>query len=78
MFLDPPTQSLFADWEAKATDVVGRLRPDAGRRPDDPLTAELVGELSLKSENFRARWAAHTVKRKTHDTCGCVTRSSAS
>jgi transcriptional regulator with XRE-family HTH domain len=68
VFLDPGARRLFADWQSKASDVVGQLRLDAGRHPDDPLLAELVGELSLKSEDFRTMWAAHDVKRKTHDT----------
>lgn len=66
-FLDPAARRLFADWPAKASDVVGQLRLDAGRHVDDPLLAELIGELSLKSERFRTMWAAHDVKRKTHD-----------
>jgi transcriptional regulator with XRE-family HTH domain len=68
VFLDPDSRRLFADWELKASDVVGQLRLDAGQHASDPLLAELVGELSLRSEDFRARWAAHDVKRKTHDT----------
>jgi transcriptional regulator with XRE-family HTH domain len=67
VFLEPDAHQLFANWEAKAADVVGQLRLDAGRHPDDPLLAELVGELSLKSEDFRTMWAAHNVKSKGHD-----------
>ncbi|MFC0108017.1 helix-turn-helix domain-containing protein [Kibdelosporangium aridum] len=67
VFLDPDSQHLFADWETKAADVVGQLRLDAGQHPNDPLLAELVGELSVKSDDFRRMWAAHDVKRKTHD-----------
>ena len=67
VFLEPDADQLFTDWEAKAADVVGQLRLDAGRHPDDPLLAELVGELSLKSEDFRRMWAAHNVKSKGHD-----------
>ncbi|QRP49751.1 helix-turn-helix domain-containing protein [Amycolatopsis sp. FDAARGOS 1241] len=68
VFLDAGAKTLFADWPAKAADVVGQLRLDAGRHPNDPLLTELVGELSVKSEEFRTLWAAHNVKRKTHDT----------
>lgn len=68
VFLDPEARRLFADWKSKAADVVGQLRLDAGQHADDPLLAELVGELSLKSEDFRTMWAAHDVKRKTHGT----------
>ena len=65
-FLDPAARRLFADWESKASDVVGHLRLDAGQHADDPLLAELIGELSMKSEDFRTMWAAHDVKRKSH------------
>ncbi|MEV6287863.1 helix-turn-helix domain-containing protein [Kribbella sp. NPDC051770] len=67
VFLDPAARDLFADWPRKAADVVGQLRLDAGRHPGDPLLDELVGELSIRSEPFRELWAAHDVKRKTHD-----------
>jgi transcriptional regulator with XRE-family HTH domain len=68
VFLDPDARQLFPDWQAKAADVVGQLRLDAGQHPDDPLLTELVGQLSVKSDDFRALWAAHDVKRKTHGT----------
>lgn len=68
VFLDPGARDLFPGWNTKAADVVGQLRLDAGQHPDDPLLTELVGELSVKSDDFRALWAAHDVKRKTHGT----------
>ncbi|WP_218008858.1 MmyB family transcriptional regulator [Nocardia jiangxiensis] len=65
-FLDPASRKLFSDWESKAYDVVGQLRLGAGRHAGDPLLAALIGELSLKSADFRRLWAAHDVKKKTH------------
>jgi transcriptional regulator with XRE-family HTH domain len=65
-FLDPVSQELFLDWDAKAADVVGQLRLDAGLHPNDPQLSALVGELSVRSEEFRALWASHNVKRKAH------------
>jgi transcriptional regulator with XRE-family HTH domain len=65
-FLDPAARRLFVDWESKASDVVGNLRLDAGLHADDPLLAALIGELSMKSEDFRMLWAAHDVKKKSH------------
>ncbi|GAA4575417.1 helix-turn-helix domain-containing protein [Planotetraspora kaengkrachanensis] len=65
-FLDPAARRFFVDWESKAYDVVGHLRLDAGLHTEDPLLAALIGELSMKSENFRTLWAAHDVKKKTH------------
>ena len=33
---------------------------------DDPVLAALIGELSMRSGDFRRLWAAHDVKRKSH------------
>ncbi|MFC0438383.1 helix-turn-helix domain-containing protein [Kutzneria buriramensis] len=65
-FLDPASRELFVDWHTKAADVVGQLRLDAGQHPDDPRLAALVGELSVKSDDFRTLWATHNVKAKAH------------
>lgn len=66
VFLSPGYRELFVDWEGKAADVVSFLRMDAGCHPDDPKLSALVGELSVKSEEFRRLWAAHDVKDKGH------------
>ncbi|WP_434595606.1 helix-turn-helix domain-containing protein [Streptomyces sp. A5-4] len=68
IFLDPNSKDLYLDWEIKACEVVSYLRMDAGLHPDDPLLSALVGELSVKSEEFRSQWAAHHVKDKGHGT----------
>jgi transcriptional regulator with XRE-family HTH domain len=68
VMLDETARSLFADsWETVAAVFVGILRMDAARHPDDTRTAELVGELSMKSETFRRWWARHKVVRAGHD-----------
>ncbi|OKK06158.1 XRE family transcriptional regulator [Streptomyces sp. CB03234] len=66
LFLDPNVRDLYVDWEAKATEVVSALRLYAGCSPDDPQLSTLVGELSVKSSEFRELWAAHTVQEKGH------------
>lgn len=66
VFLKPEYRDLFVDWEDKASDIVGALRMDAGCHPDDPRLSALVGELSVKSEDFRRLWAAHDVKEKSY------------
>lgn len=38
------------------------LRASAGTEPDDPRLAAIVGELSVKSEDFRQIWARHDVR----------------
>ncbi|MFF8030324.1 MULTISPECIES: helix-turn-helix transcriptional regulator [unclassified Streptomyces] len=66
VFLDPDCRDLFTEWDQKAADLVAYLRMDAGRRPDDPQLSALIGELSVKSEEFRRLWAHHDVKEKSH------------
>ncbi|WP_369261567.1 helix-turn-helix domain-containing protein [Streptomyces sp. R35] len=66
VFLKPEYRDLFVDWEQKAIDIVCALRMDAGCHPDDPRLSALVGELSVKSEDFRRLWATHDVKEKSH------------
>ncbi|WP_267243073.1 helix-turn-helix domain-containing protein [Streptomyces sp. PR69] len=68
VFLDPNARDLFVDWEGKAKDVVSFLRMYAGCSADDPLLPGLIGELSVKSEEFRTLWAAHTVQDKCFGT----------
>ncbi|MET9180798.1 helix-turn-helix transcriptional regulator [Kitasatospora aureofaciens] len=68
VFLDPAARELYEDWETKAGDVVGLLRLDAGRYPDDRGLASLIGELSLKSEDFRSLWATYRIQDKGHGT----------
>jgi transcriptional regulator with XRE-family HTH domain len=66
VFLRPEYRDLFVDWEQKAIDIVCALRMHAGCHPDDPRLSALVGELSVKSEEFRRLWATHDVKEKSH------------
>ncbi|MFJ9813763.1 helix-turn-helix domain-containing protein [Streptomyces sp. NPDC101151] len=66
VFLKPEYRDLYIDWEQKAIDIVCALRMDAGCYPDDPRLSALVGELSVKSEEFRRLWATHDVKEKSH------------
>ncbi|MET9728283.1 helix-turn-helix transcriptional regulator [Streptomyces zaomyceticus] len=68
IFLGDHARDLYLDWECKATEVVSVLRLYAGCYPDDPALLALVGELSVKSEEFRSLWAAHTVTDKGHGT----------
>ncbi|MEU7768817.1 helix-turn-helix transcriptional regulator [Nocardia sp. NPDC049190] len=65
VFLDPEARDLYPDWPAVAADTVASLRATAGTDLDDPRLTELVGELSLKSEQFRQLWARHDVRVKT-------------
>ncbi|MGI5377830.1 helix-turn-helix domain-containing protein [Streptomyces sp. CA-251387] len=66
VFLRPEYRDLFVEWDQKASDMVSYLRMDAGCHPDDPRLSALVGELSVKSEEFRRLWAIHDVKEKSY------------
>lgn len=66
VFLRPDHRGLFADGDTLAADAVGALRLYAGCYPDDPLLVTLVGELSVRSEEFRRLWARHDVKDSHH------------
>jgi transcriptional regulator with XRE-family HTH domain len=61
VFLDPRATQFYRDWTGIAHDAVGSLRSEAGRNPHDQILADLIGELSDRSEQFRTRWAAHNV-----------------
>jgi transcriptional regulator with XRE-family HTH domain len=63
IFLDPLSHSFYPDWDRAANVNVAILRREAGRNPHDKRIAELVGELSMRSDEFRTRWAAHNVRR---------------
>jgi transcriptional regulator with XRE-family HTH domain len=62
LFLDPAAPEFYPDWERQAQDVVAMLRTEAGRTPHDKALANLIGELSTRSDNFRTWWAAHNVR----------------
>lgn len=64
-FLDPASRDFFPDWSADAETVTAELRVQTARHPHDRWLAELVGDLSINSPEFRALWADHTVKEKT-------------
>lgn len=66
--VDATSRELYADWTSCARENVAFLRLDAGRHPDEPRLASLIGELSMKSEDFRRWWAEHPVQDKTSGT----------
>ena len=62
IFFDPRATRFYPNWDQAADDIVAILRSEAGRNPFDRALSDLVGELSTRSEDFRARWAAHNVR----------------
>lgn len=80
VFLDPHARELYVDWEQVAADTAAMLRMDAGRHPEDPGLARLIGDLSIRSPEFRRLWARNRVhersvgtKRYHHPLVGDVT-----
>jgi transcriptional regulator with XRE-family HTH domain len=65
-FLHPQVRGMYEDWAKVARECVAYLRMDAARYPDDPELAELVGELSLRDNNFASWWADHRVRVQRH------------
>jgi transcriptional regulator with XRE-family HTH domain len=63
-FLDERAKELHPEWDAVSREVVANLRAESGRHPGDPRLAQLIGELSLGSAEFRKLWAEHTVREK--------------
>ncbi|MCD0453207.1 helix-turn-helix transcriptional regulator [Actinocorallia sp. API 0066] len=68
LFLDAHTRDLHRDWRAEAALAVASLRYVAAGHPDDPGLAALVGDLSVRSAEFAALWAAHAVRLCAHGT----------
>jgi transcriptional regulator with XRE-family HTH domain len=62
VFLNPRARLFFLDWKTAANDIVAILRTEAGRNPYDQGLSDLVGELSMRSNEFATRWAAHNVR----------------
>jgi transcriptional regulator with XRE-family HTH domain len=68
VFLDPAAPATLPGWDQIATDAVANLRASAGADLDNPGLTALVGELCLKSAEFRRRWARHDVRRRADGT----------
>jgi hypothetical protein len=78
-FLDPLTRDLHRNWDEVARAHVAYLRLTAGRYPTDSLLAELIGELTMRSDEFATMWATGEVADCTvgtmhlrHPTVGAV------
>lgn len=65
LFMDPFTRDLYRNWAEEASLAVASLRFDAALNPTNSKVRELVGELSVGSDEFARLWAEHPVKRCT-------------
>ncbi|GAA2281788.1 transcriptional regulator [Streptomyces ruber] len=66
LFLDPAMRSLFTDWEDMGRLSAALLRMETASNPDDPRLATLVGELSVRSPEFREWWNGRIVSDTTY------------
>ncbi|MDR8408421.1 helix-turn-helix transcriptional regulator [Nonomuraea sp. 3-1Str] len=64
-FLDPHVRAMLVDWRERAQEAVSALRLAAGVACDAPRLRELVGELSLRDQDFRTWWTQHLVTTRT-------------
>ncbi|KAA0925611.1 helix-turn-helix transcriptional regulator [Streptomyces apricus] len=50
------------DWERQALDYIGMMRSAVAADPTHPRATAVVGELSIRSAEFRRLWARHDVR----------------
>ncbi|MDT0572759.1 helix-turn-helix domain-containing protein [Streptomyces sp. DSM 3412] len=65
LFVDQAMRDLYADWEGSARIAVAQLRMEAAKYPEDPRLIELVGELSMRDQQFAQWWGDHRVAART-------------
>ncbi|MFF8196553.1 helix-turn-helix domain-containing protein [Streptomyces bobili] len=65
LFTDPAIRRLHADWETAAQVTVAQLRMEAAKYPEDPRLIALVGELSMRDQQFAQWWGDHRVAART-------------
>jgi transcriptional regulator with XRE-family HTH domain len=62
MFLDPATRAAQSDWESVARFLVATFRAETARANEDERAAELVAELSGRSDEFTRMWIENDVQ----------------
>jgi len=77
LFLDPAAKTFYRSPERAKDRAVADLQQTAASTPEDPRVLELVGELSVRSGEFRSLWAReytrvppYEVKRMRHSVVG--------
>ncbi|MFD3523281.1 helix-turn-helix transcriptional regulator [Streptomyces sp. NPDC058653] len=68
LFHDPETRMRCPDWEATALQYIGMLRTSVVTDPTHPRASTLIGELSIRSADFRRLWARHEVRETVQGT----------
>lgn len=57
-----------SDWERQALDYIGMMRAAVAMDPTHPRATAVVGELSIRSAEFRRLWARHDVRESVSGT----------
>jgi hypothetical protein len=68
LFVDPDAKSRCAQWEGFAVQYIGMLRAAVAADPTHPRATAIVGELSIRSADFRRLWARYDVREWVHGT----------
>jgi hypothetical protein len=62
MLTSPVARALYDEcWEETATEMIGALRTETGRRPQAARARALVAELDARSDLFRQVWRQHEI-----------------
>ncbi|GAA2433698.1 helix-turn-helix transcriptional regulator [Streptomyces glaucus] len=79
LFLEPAAKTFYRNTDRAKDRAVADLRHTAAQTPDDPRVLRLVGELSVRSGEFRSLWARdhirvppYEVKRIHHSAVGNI------
>ena len=67
-FSDPEARVRCPDWEGFALQYIGMLRAAVATDPEHPRATTIIGELSIRSADFRRLWARHDVRETVHGT----------
>jgi transcriptional regulator with XRE-family HTH domain len=65
VFLDDDARTFFREWSKVASETVAGVRAVASHDPNNANLMALIGELTVRSEEFRKRWAKAEVREKT-------------
>ncbi|MEV6711553.1 helix-turn-helix transcriptional regulator [Lentzea sp. NPDC051208] len=68
VFLDPAGRAFYREWDRAAHSCVAEIRAAYGHDPENARIAEVVADLSARSQEFAGLWARHDVKPKTQET----------
>ncbi|MFI1992973.1 helix-turn-helix transcriptional regulator [Actinoplanes sp. NPDC020271] len=56
------------DWERQALDYIGMMRAAVAADPTHPRATAIIGELSIRSPEFRRLWARHDIRESVRGT----------